>query len=66
MKYTSIQSEYRKLYGRSIKSCWIADAKRELHLTKRVANNRISTHSVKYPCPSREMKDRIIDIIQGK
>jgi hypothetical protein len=65
MTYNSVQSEYKRLYGKSIKSCWIADAKRELHLTKRIAYNRLSLSSVKHPCPTVEIKERIIKIIQG-
>ncbi len=63
--YKNIQDEYKKLYKKSIKSCWIADVKRELGLTTRQAYNRISDSSVKYPCPN-EYKDNIKHIIQGK
>jgi hypothetical protein len=47
----------------TIKSCWIADANRDLNLTKCIANNRIDINSAKYPCPNYEIKDRIKRII---
>ena len=63
MTYAEIQTVYNKHYFKTIKTCWIADAKRELGLTKRKAYNRINPDSVEYPCPSVEIKNRIIDII---
>jgi len=63
MTYKQIQSEYKKLYNRSIKTCWIADVKRELGLTKRVAYNRKDELKVVYPCTDKIMKDRIRHII---
>lgn len=65
MTYNQIQEEYRHLYNKSIKSCWIADAKRELGLTKRVAPNRIDKNSAKYPCPKAQVKEAIKRLILG-
>ena len=63
LTYKKIQSIYKIEYGRTIKSCWIADVKRELNLTKRKAHNKINDDKVKYPCPI-EIKERLIDIIK--
>jgi hypothetical protein len=49
--YFEIQELYRSEFGVTLKTCWIADVKRKLGLTKRVAPNRISRQRVKYPCP---------------
>jgi hypothetical protein len=64
MTYKSIQSEYKIKHGKTIKSCWIADVKRELHLTKRIAYNRIDAEFVRYPCPTNEIRENIKKIIQ--
>lgn len=63
MTYNMIASEFRKRHNRHIKSCWIADVKRELGMTTRVASNRISISDVKYPCPTKEIRDRIKSIL---
>jgi hypothetical protein len=63
--YTDIQTIYKDTYGTTIKSCWIADAKRELGLTRRIAYNRSNVRSVKYPCPNADIKNRIIEIIRS-
>lgn len=63
MTYKNIQAEYKRLYGRSIKSCWIADVKRDLQLTKRISYNRIDIDSVKFPCINLEIKERIKKLI---
>ena len=60
--YKEIQKTYKELYGQSIKSCWIADVKRELKLTTRVANNIHSLTDVVYPCPD-DKRDKIRAII---
>ena len=62
--YKEIQSIYKTKYGKTIKSCWISDVKRELNLTKRKAYNRIDDDKVKYPCPKGEIKERLIEIIK--
>lgn len=61
--YKTIQELYRKEFNKTIKTCWIADVKRELGLTTRISSNRINRHSVKCPCPSREVRNRIKKII---
>lgn len=66
MKYKEVQSEYKRLYGKAIKSCWIADVKREYGLTKRIAYNRIDVNSVKYPCPTLEIRNQIKQIMKLK
>lgn len=64
MTYKQIQNKYRSKYGKYIKTCWIADAKRELGLTTRIAPNRFEINSVKHPCPNDTIKRRIIEIIE--
>ena len=66
MTYKAIQELYKKEFNKTIKSCWIADVKRELGLTTRISNNRISTDSVVYPCPNEEIKIRIKEILTKK
>jgi hypothetical protein len=56
MTYKKIQELYKKEFNRTIKTCWIADVKRELGLTTRTSGNRISETSVKYPCPNGEIR----------
>jgi hypothetical protein len=63
MTYKDIQENYQKLYGSSVKSCWIADVKRELGLTTRFAYNRINTESPMHPCPNGLVKTRLEKII---
>jgi hypothetical protein len=64
--YKEIQEEYKRLYKKPvIQSCWIADVKRELGLTKHVAHNRKDLHSVIKPCPNREVRERIKKIIEN-
>ncbi len=50
--YREIQLDVRNRYGRTIKTCWIADVKAQHGLTSRVAHNRLSITERKYPCPS--------------
>jgi hypothetical protein len=63
MTYKQIQEEYRRRFNKSIKLCWIADAKRDLLMTRWIAPNRIDSYSAKYPCPNHEIKERIKKII---
>jgi len=63
MTYKKIQECYQIHFGRSIKSCWIADIKRELGLPIRIAYNRINNDSVKNPCPEGIIKERLKKII---
>jgi hypothetical protein len=65
MTYKQIQAEYQRLYNKPvIQSCWIADVKRELGLTKHVAHNRKDMHSVIKPCPNWEIRERLKKIIK--
>ncbi len=64
MTYNKIKESYKNLYGKTIKSCWIADVKRELGLTTRQAYNRINAEVPKYPCPTELIRKRLKDIIQ--
>jgi hypothetical protein len=50
--YKDIQADVLGRYGRSIKTCWIADVKASHGLTSRVASNRVSLERREYPCPS--------------
>ena len=50
MTYTEIQELYKRSFNKTIKTCWIADVKRQLGLTKRKAVNR-NNDFVEYPCP---------------
>ena len=64
LTYKQIQSEYSRLYGKPvIQNCWIADVKRELGLTERIAHNRIDKNSAVKPCPGGLIRDRLRKII---
>lgn len=56
MKYKTIQTLFKNQFQKTIKTCWIADVKRELGLTSRISRNRINPNTVKYPCPDNEIK----------
>jgi hypothetical protein len=64
MTYKQIQEEYRRLYGKTIKSCWIADVKRELGLPIRMAYNRENDDSIKNWCKDKIVRERIKNIIK--
>lgn len=66
MTYKTIQELYKKQFYRTIKTCWIADVKRELGLTTRISKNRISKDSVKYPCHNEEIKVWLKEILVSK
>jgi hypothetical protein len=67
MTYKEIQSEYERLYKKPvIQSCWIADVKRELGMTKRIAHNRKDKNSAVKPCPKGEIRERLIRIIGNR
>ena len=51
MTYKQIQDEYRRRYGQTVKTCWIADVKRKHGKTTRVAPNRAG-EIPEQPCPS--------------
>jgi len=50
MTYKEIQAAYRRRYGRTVKTCWIADVKRKHGKTTRVAPNRAGAIPQE-PCP---------------
>jgi hypothetical protein len=63
MTYKTIQELYKNQFNKTIKTCWIADVKRELGLTTRISKNRINVDSVKYPCPNEEIKIWLREIL---
>lgn len=63
MTYKTIQELYKNQFNKTIKTCWIADVKRELGLTTRISKNRISKDYVKYPCPNEEIKIWLREIL---
>jgi hypothetical protein len=63
MTYKEIQKYYKNKYNRVIKTCWIADVRRELGLPTRRAYNR-KNDFVLFPCPEGEVKKRIKAIIK--
>jgi hypothetical protein len=63
MTYKTIQKLYKNQFNKTIKTCWIADVKRELGLTTRISKNRINKDSVKYPCPNEEIKIWLREIL---
>lgn len=63
MTYKKIQKLYKDQFNKTIKTCWIADVKRELGLTTRISKNRISNNSVKYSCPNEEIKIWLREIL---
>ena len=64
LTYKQIQSEHARLFGSPvIQNYWIADVKRELGLTKRIAYNRKDKNSAVKPCPSDLLRERLRRII---
>ena len=57
MTYREISETHKKEFGKSIKTCWIADVKRQLGYHIRYAYNR-KGNDVMYPCP-----DKFVDSI---
>jgi hypothetical protein len=49
--YKEIQEDIRHRHHVTVKTCWIADVKRQHRLTRRVASNRLDPRRAKYPCP---------------
>tara|TARA_R110001632_G_scaffold150788_2_gene268287 strand:- start:886 stop:1086 length:201 start_codon:yes stop_codon:yes gene_type:complete len=66
MTYKEIQIKAKKELGRTVKTCWIADVKRELGLTTRIADNRKSNSEVKYPCPDGPVKEWLLQTLKSK
>lgn len=64
MTYKEIATVYKRLYGKTIKTCWIADVKRNLGIPVRKSPNRIGI-SIKNSCPA-ELMERIAQIIKGE
>jgi len=64
MTYKEIQDEYREIYKKTIKSCWIADVKREMGFPMAVSPNRINPDIIKNRCLDKEVKERIKSIIR--
>jgi hypothetical protein len=66
MTYKEIQQCYYKQFNRTLKTCWIADVKRERGFTTRIAYNRIDSTRVKYPCENQEINKWLIEILSSK
>jgi hypothetical protein len=49
--YKQIQDDIKKRFGRTVKTCWIADVQAFHGLTQRAAPNRISPSARVHPCP---------------
>jgi hypothetical protein len=49
--YRQIQDDIKERFGKTVKTCWIADVKASHGLTQRIAPNRISTSARVHPCP---------------
>ncbi|RXR17371.1 hypothetical protein EQG63_11190 [Flavobacterium amnicola] len=63
MTYKSIQELYKETFNRTIKTCWIADVKRELGQTTRKSYNRLDDNTVKYPCPNDDVRNWLIQLL---
>jgi hypothetical protein len=50
--YKEIQNNVKAVYGKSVKTCWIAHVKELNGLPMRKASNRISKSVRKYECPT--------------
>ncbi len=59
-----IQEHYKKTFGTTIKTCWIADVKRELGQTTRKSHNRLDGNSVKYPCQNDEVRNWLKQLLR--
>jgi hypothetical protein len=49
--YQEIQEDIRQRYHVTVKTCWIADIKRQHGKTTRIASNRLDPGRAKYLCP---------------
>jgi len=63
MTYKEIQTVYQLNFGRTIKTCWIADVKRQMGLPVRRAFNRIDENVILNKCPQNIIA-QIANIIQ--
>lgn len=50
--YAEIQKYVRDKYGRTVKTCWIADVRRKHGLPTRVSPRRSDLSSIKNPYPA--------------
>ena len=64
MTYKEIQDCYEKKFNKTLKTCWIADVKRLLGQTTRIASNRIRKNAVKYPCTDKPTKKWLIKVLK--
>ena len=64
MTYKQIQSCYKNHFKSTIKSCWIADVKRQIGLEVRNAYNRKSDEILN-KCPHKKIEN-ISKIIKGQ
>lgn len=62
MTYSQAQSLYRRRYGKTVKTCWIADVLRSYGKTKHQSWNRIGSKPM-YPCPL-EIKPKLVTILK--
>ncbi len=62
--YRDIQDEIKKEHGKAVKTCWIAHVKELNGLSLRVATNRFSLHTRKYPCPD-DVRPLIEEAMRG-
>lgn len=63
MTYRDISARYKALYGNTIKTCWIADVKRQIGFQVRRAHIR-QGDTILNPCPPVLVR-RIKQIIRG-
>lgn len=54
------------MYNKTIKSCWIADVKREMGFKMRKAHNREHPDIIKNRCKDDEVRERIKQLIRQK
>ena len=54
--YKNIQDDIWQKYQITVKTCWIADVKRQHGKISRKALNRINPKQIKYPCPKDKWK----------
>ena len=62
MTYKQAANLFKKEYGKTIKTCWIADVLRSHGKTKHKAWNRIGNDPI-YPCPP-EVRSRLEIILR--
>ena len=55
--YKEIQTYIKEKHGYSVKTCWIADAKKKCGLEPKIAPNRLDPNSRVHPCPDNKLDD---------